>query len=36
MIGDNQASKRYVAGKEKDCKECGIDFDLIQFSENVN
>ena len=36
MIGDNQASKRYIAGKKKDCEECGINFELIQFSEAIN
>lgn len=36
MIGDNQASKRYVAGKKKDCEECGIDFELIQFPEDID
>ena len=36
MIGNNQASKRYVAGKKKDCEECGINFELIQFPEDIN
>ena len=24
LVGENPASKVYVAGKEKDCAECGI------------
>ena len=36
MVGDNPASRAYVNGKKRDCEECGIDFELIHFSENVN
>jgi methylenetetrahydrofolate dehydrogenase (NADP+)/methenyltetrahydrofolate cyclohydrolase len=35
MVGEDPASKAYVNGKKRDCKECGIDFDLFHFEENV-
>ncbi len=31
LVGDDPASKTYVAGKEKDCREVGIDFQLLHF-----
>lgn len=35
MVGDNPASRAYVNGKKRDCEDCGIDFELIQFDEEV-
>lgn len=35
MVGENPASRAYVNGKKRDCKDCGIDFELIQFDEKV-
>ena len=35
MVGENPASRAYVNGKKRDCEDCGIDFELIQFDENV-
>lgn len=29
LVGENPASKVYVAGKAKDCAECGIDSDVV-------
>jgi methylenetetrahydrofolate dehydrogenase (NADP+)/methenyltetrahydrofolate cyclohydrolase len=31
LVGDDPASKTYVAGKERDCREVGIDFELLHF-----
>lgn len=36
MVGDNPASLAYIKGKQKDCEECGIDFKLSHFPENVS
>ena len=35
MVGENPASRAYVNGKKRDCEDCGIDFELIQFDEDV-
>lgn len=35
MVGENPASRAYVNGKKRDCEDCGIDFELIQFDEKV-
>ena len=35
MVGKNPASCAYVNGKKRDCEDCGIDFELIQFDEKV-
>ena len=35
IVGENPASKVYVAGKEKDCIECNIDSEVIRLSENT-
>lgn len=35
MVGENPASRAYVNGKKRDCEDCGIDFELIQFDDNV-
>lgn len=34
-VGSDQASAVYVRGKEKDCKECGIESKLIHLSEDT-
>jgi methylenetetrahydrofolate dehydrogenase (NADP+)/methenyltetrahydrofolate cyclohydrolase len=31
LVGDDPASKTYVGGKERDCREVGIDFQLLRF-----
>jgi methylenetetrahydrofolate dehydrogenase (NADP+)/methenyltetrahydrofolate cyclohydrolase len=31
LVGEDPASKTYVAGKERDCREVGIDFELLHF-----
>ena len=36
MVGENPASRAYVNGKKRDCEDCGIDFELIQFDEKVH
>ena len=35
MVGNNPASQAYVRGKQRDCEECGIGFELLHFDENV-
>lgn len=35
IVGENPASKVYVAGKAKDCAECGMDSDVIRLPETV-
>lgn len=35
MVGEIPASRAYVNGKKRDCEDCGIDFELIQFDEKV-
>ncbi len=35
IVGDNPASKSYVRGKHKDCKECGIESLNIELPETV-
>ncbi len=35
IVGENPASKTYVAGKAKDCEECGILSDVIALPENT-
>ncbi len=35
IVGDNPASKTYVAGKAKDCEECNILSDVIALSEEI-
>ncbi|NLS84862.1 MAG: bifunctional methylenetetrahydrofolate dehydrogenase/methenyltetrahydrofolate cyclohydrolase FolD [Ruminococcaceae bacterium] len=35
IVGDNPASKVYVAGKAKDCEECGILSDVIRMPEDT-
>lgn len=35
QVGDNFASNKYVAGKEKDCKEVGIECKVAKLAENV-
>ena len=35
MVGENPASRAYVNGKKRDCEDCGIDFELIHFNEDV-
>ncbi|MCR5461737.1 MAG: phosphoribosylamine--glycine ligase [bacterium] len=35
LVGNNPASKSYVAGKEKACKEIGIDSSVIRLDENI-
>ena len=34
-VGNDQASAVYVRGKEKDCKECGIEIKLIHLPEDT-
>ena len=36
LVGNNPASKSYVAGKEKACKEIGIDSTIIRLDENIS
>ena len=35
-VGDSPASKVYVAGKQRDCEECGIISDAISLPENID
>lgn len=35
QVGDNFASNKYVAGKEKDCQEVGIDCKIVKLAEDV-
>ena len=35
IVGENPASQTYVAGKAKDCAECGIASDVIRMDENT-
>lgn len=35
IVGENPASQTYVAGKAKDCAECGIASDVIRLPEQV-
>jgi methylenetetrahydrofolate dehydrogenase (NADP+)/methenyltetrahydrofolate cyclohydrolase len=35
LVGEDPASKTYVAGKERDCREVGIDFQLFHFAEGA-
>jgi methylenetetrahydrofolate dehydrogenase (NADP+)/methenyltetrahydrofolate cyclohydrolase len=35
LVGEDPASKTYVAGKERDCREVGIDFQLFHFGEEA-
>lgn len=35
QIGDNPASNSYIKGKQNDCKEVGIEFELIKYQEDV-
>jgi len=35
LIGDNPSSRIYVGGKERDCREVGIEFRLHKLSSNV-
>lgn len=35
MVGNNPASQAYVKGKQRDCEECGIGFELFHFNESV-
>ena len=35
LVGDNPASISYVTGKEKACKEIGIDSEIIRLSEDI-
>ena len=35
QVGDVEASNRYVRNKIKDLNECGIETDLIKFSEDI-
>lgn len=36
IVGENPASKTYVAGKAKDCAECGIGSDVIRLPEQTS
>lgn len=36
IVGENPASKTYVAGKAKDCAECGILSDVIALPEEIS
>jgi len=36
LVGNNSASLRYVAQKEKWAKYCGIDYELIHLDENIS
>ena len=35
LVGENPSSKIYVSGKERDCREVGIDFRLFHFPEGT-
>ena len=35
LVGENPASKVYVAGKEKDCAECGILSRVLRMPETT-
>ena len=35
LVGDNPASQLYVNMKKKSCQQCGINFELYKFKENV-
>jgi methylenetetrahydrofolate dehydrogenase (NADP+)/methenyltetrahydrofolate cyclohydrolase len=35
LVGEDPASKTYVAGKERDCREVGIEFELFHFGEEA-
>lgn len=35
QIGDDPASNSYIKGKQNDCKEVGIEFELIKYREDV-
>lgn len=35
-VGEEFASERYVAGKVRDCKECGIEAKVVQYSESID
>ncbi len=35
IVGENPASKTYVAGKAKDCEQCGIASDVIELPEST-
>jgi methylenetetrahydrofolate dehydrogenase (NADP+)/methenyltetrahydrofolate cyclohydrolase len=35
LVGEDPASKTYVAGKERDCREVGIEFELFHFREEA-
>lgn len=35
QFGNNEASNRYIRGKQKDCEECGINFNLIKLSTEI-
>lgn len=36
QVGDNQASNSYIRGKEKDCNEVGIDFQLVKLPIDIS
>lgn len=36
IVGENPASKVYVAGKAKDCGECGIDSEVVRLAEDTS
>lgn len=36
QIGNNSASNSYIKGKEKDCIELGINFELYKYKENTD
>ena len=36
LVGNNPASKSYVAGKEKACNEIGIKSSIIRLDENIS
>jgi len=36
MVGDDPASKTYVAGKVRDCAECGFHSEEFAFTEDVS
>lgn len=36
QVGDNQASNSYIRGKEKDCNEVGIDFQLVKLPNKIS
>ena len=35
LVGNNVASVSYVTGKEKACKEIGMENELLRFEENI-